>query len=366
MVRSIIGSSRRSSRAEKGDSPHLCAARVGPFRRAPTEGWSGTVPFFRGGFTLVELLVVITIIGILMGLLLPAVQAAREAARRATCLNNQKQLSLAMLNFESTRRYFPGYINRLGTDPTRMPVSWVVMLFPYLERKDLYDIWANYSINVPAALNSDDLNAYKLIELLMCPSDPADTTNAGTTWCSYVCNRGVNGSKSPTQGVCLDADPTHSDSATVSSDYISAHDGVSTTLLIAESILTPTGTPVEVQPSIAPYLYLETPTGPSAPQEFYYRPTSRWTSSAWDGLPSTLNNSEVDLGFEWGTFSATPKLTDKILSRHSGGVVVSFCDGHQYFLADTVRVDVFKHLMTPWGSQAGAGLGNTVLDEADY
>ena len=56
-----------------------------------------------GGFTLVELLVVITIIGVLIGLLLPAVQAAREAGRRAQCMNNEKNLSLAMINFERER-----------------------------------------------------------------------------------------------------------------------------------------------------------------------------------------------------------------------------------------------------------------------
>ena len=60
-------------------------------------------------FTLVELLVVIAIIGALVGLLLPAIQAAREAARMTQCRNNIKQVTTAIHNFESARRYFPGH-----------------------------------------------------------------------------------------------------------------------------------------------------------------------------------------------------------------------------------------------------------------
>ena len=66
------------------------------------------------GFTLVELLVVISILGVLIAILLPAIQAAREAARRSTCLNNQKQVALAIVEYEMTAHEYPA--GRLGCD----------------------------------------------------------------------------------------------------------------------------------------------------------------------------------------------------------------------------------------------------------
>jgi prepilin-type N-terminal cleavage/methylation domain-containing protein/prepilin-type processing-associated H-X9-DG protein len=98
------------------------------------------------GFTLVELLVVISIIGVLVGLLLPAVQAAREAARRMQCSNNLKQLGLAFHNRESAMRKLPaGYYDSLpGGTSASAPENqnpdwgWAVMLMPYMEQGNVY------------------------------------------------------------------------------------------------------------------------------------------------------------------------------------------------------------------------------------
>ncbi|MCS7304743.1 MAG: DUF1559 domain-containing protein [Thermoguttaceae bacterium] len=99
-------------------------------------------------FTLVELLVVITIIGILIALLLPAVQAAREAARRAQCQNNLKQIGLALHNYHQAAGCFPpGKITEGRCCDRPSMITWTISILPYLEQQALYDRYDQRKFN---------------------------------------------------------------------------------------------------------------------------------------------------------------------------------------------------------------------------
>ncbi len=128
------------------------------------------------GFTLVELLVVITIIGILIGLLLPAVQAAREAARRTQCSNNLKQIGLAALNHESAIGTFPtgGWGNRWVGDPDRghridQPGGFFYNCLPYMEQAALHDLGLGETDENTKRQLAQQM-AETPLELLTCPS----------------------------------------------------------------------------------------------------------------------------------------------------------------------------------------------------
>lgn len=259
----------------------------------------------RRGFTLIELLVVITIIGMLMALLLPAVQNARETGRRATCMNNQKQLGLAAQHYEATYRYFPGYVNRLAGNN----VSWLVSLFPYLGENDLWKKWRE----------GTQWKVYR--KLFVCPSDPPEQTSSGSTPLAYVVNCGREGNNdTAAHGVFHDH---RTDSGVrVSLDYINTHDGSQKTLLLSENVRAQT--------------------------------SSSAGARSWAEVWSNTANAEPELGFIWerngeGTIinqdmeDARPRPA----SRHGGGVVAAFCDGHVQWLREDIDYYVYVHLMTP-------------------
>jgi prepilin-type N-terminal cleavage/methylation domain-containing protein/prepilin-type processing-associated H-X9-DG protein len=127
----------------------------------------------RAAFTLIELLVVIAIIGILVALLLPAVQAAREAARRTECVNKLKQCTLALHNYHSTYRCFPG----IGTTSDRA-YSILAKCLPFAEQTDLQNL-INFEQPIyvgvmggSATLHPANAEAARtLVPMFRCPSD---------------------------------------------------------------------------------------------------------------------------------------------------------------------------------------------------
>ncbi|MFO0958739.1 MAG: DUF1559 domain-containing protein [Isosphaeraceae bacterium] len=129
----------------------------------------------RRGFTLIELLVVIAIIGVLIALLLPAVQQAREAARRIQCVNNLKQMGLALHNYESVAGAFPPSNVLQGTGNTvawRNGFSIHARILPFMEQGQSFNA-INFTFDHRSAQNSTVVALW--LPYFVCPSDPKNT-----------------------------------------------------------------------------------------------------------------------------------------------------------------------------------------------
>jgi len=290
----------------------------------------------RYGFTLVELLVVITIIGMLMALLLPAVNAAVEAGRNVQCKNNLGQLAKAVNVYQNREEQFPGYENQLTQDRV---VSWVVEIFPDLDRLDLYADWSDPAIT-NSVLSNDQYMPY--MELLICPSDPPE--QIGGPKLSYVANSGFAGNPDASGNVNVETLPDNGIFLPVGkkSNIDAIKDGPSYTLLFSENI--------QAQRS---------PNGWHGFTAGIYRNTTTfvWHTNACTNCKINANKT---------TAPADNIETARPSSFHSGGVNVAFADTHVIFLKEEIAYPVYRQLMTPNHRKSDAPQTDKILNEADF
>lgn len=301
------------------------------------------------GFTLIELLVVIAIIGALVALLLPAVQAAREAARRSQCVNNIKQIALAMHNYHDTNGCFPFALIQANDK-----YSCFTGVLPYLEQAPLF---AAYNTNVGPRKPENTTTSSTTVQTYICPSmtlpyakpDIANAdylaptsyaTSNGNAYADLYSRRHIYGEP---KGVIIGASTTNSgDTAspltTVACPPINVSaitDGSSNTVFIGEQ-------------DYALKNDFFSSTSPKAGQ-------FRGGQGVWaHGYPRGLNFST------WGKLNNHMITSDNtsedsgiysFRSQHSGGVNFAFSDGSIRFVKDSVSKPIYRSLSTRAGGE---------------
>ena len=351
----------------------------------------------RSAISLIEVLVVVAILGILAGLILPAIQSARESSRRAECMSNQRQLAVALMQFDEVRGHLPGYNNLQAVDSTgtQQPASWVFMVLPFLESQEVYDF---HSQTGPESTRGATPNT--LIGGLRCPSDAwafVKGEGSNQTSTSYVVNCGqvdviVNPQLPPdwrANGAFMHLFPNDNRGNMVrgektSIDYISRGDGSAKTLMLSENIDAGFWTDADERNLgfVWEATLVDGKPAPAAVARINERAGERWETA----LASRLNPSHSGTGANLACvfcgpyvplFPPTPPLSPwefpepepddvpappdptpfiddahRLLelarpsSYHPNGVVATFADGHVEFLAEDIDHRAYCQLMT--------------------
>ncbi len=357
-----------------------------------------------GGFTLVELLVVITIIGILMGLLLPAVQAAREAARRNQCSTQINNLAKATIQYEMQRKQYPGWIHSYGSfngpgDPSDPESAmktyaphpkvggWAIGLLPYLDGQPTYEVWTEdrYPIVVddgggPNYTTSSAPN----LAIMQCPSSPNLEGDAGRN--SYISNNGFGitlaDPSNPTPWVAsmkkangvfnskLDLGAGTTGPAVRTDDL---KDGPGNTVLFSENLqaspwhfVAMSGIPGDPSASIASLGNLG-----NAANLSRYTQGFVWLAADPDQFngaslpnPAFMING-APAGEDKYRVVMTPGNAPTVArpsSAHTGGVNMGFADGSSRFVSQEIDYRVYQAIMTPRGKSSDVPFREYVLD----
>lgn len=252
----------------------------------------------RIGFTLVELLVVIAVIGVLIGMLLPAVQMVRSAARRTSCANNLRQIGIALHSYHSAHEQFPtgGIEWRGGNDPARRQLAWSAFLLPYLEQQSVYD---RLDLSTPFDSSENAVAAAALLPVYVCPdSDRGLKLSQGRGPIDYggIFGERISSRNWPPKGVML------YDQAVAIRDVT---DGTSHTLIVAED--------------------------------------SSWPDGQW------INGRNIfDQAF---AINQAPAFENDIRSQHPQGANATFCDGSVRFLPEQMELYVLAAICTRAGGE---------------
>jgi prepilin-type N-terminal cleavage/methylation domain-containing protein len=313
------------------------------------------------GFTLVELLVVIAIIGILVALLLPAIQAAREAARRSQCQSNMKQVCLATLNYESSRKQLPPskFIDKDTSQPRATPVyhSTIPFLLSYMEETTVGEKW-NFKKtwdyrDTKAPIDNFTLSQTR-IAFLRCPTAPDDRsiTNASGVSSSNpgaidyrVCEAIVTASANALQQLINlnQVRPRPNQDDRYESMLYNTWDTNELTTQFASLKKVTDGTSQT-------FMWFETGGAP-----VYYRAGQLVTS----GRPGASVSGETQGGDSWANVDNYYHIHDRcgsalfnchnneeIYSFHVGGAFHGFGDGAVRFITDSIDPDVYVSLFT--------------------